>query len=113
MNALDPRARISGWPLGFRFLGSAAGGDPVSPAVLALEHLRHDQCRFPIGNPKEAGFGFCGRKAADGRPYCAEHCAVAYIRPGSRDEQREIGQIAAAADRAKPRQIVPHRIMSF
>lgn len=25
---------------------------------------------------------FCGAKAADGKPYCAEHVAAAYWRPG-------------------------------
>ena len=37
-------------------------------------------CLWPIGDPGEPGFHFCGRPAAVGRPYCADHCSVAYIR---------------------------------
>ena len=38
------------------------------------------ECLWPIGDPGDAGFGFCGQDTAPGRPYCADHCAVAYIR---------------------------------
>lgn len=36
------------------------------------------ECCFPIGNPKHRGFRFCGGVAERGRPYCADHCRVAY-----------------------------------
>ncbi len=39
----------------------------------------HD-CAWPIGNPGETDFHFCDRPAVEGRPYCAHHCAMAYIR---------------------------------
>jgi GcrA cell cycle regulator len=35
-------------------------------------------CKFPIGDPSDAGFGFCGREAASGARYCAAHCAVTF-----------------------------------
>ncbi len=38
------------------------------------------ECLWPIGDPGDAGFGFCGQDTAPGRPYCFDHCAVAYIR---------------------------------
>lgn len=38
------------------------------------------QCNWPIGHPREPGFHFCGAPAEPDRPYCAEHCAVAYRR---------------------------------
>ncbi len=37
------------------------------------------RCLWPIGDPGDANFRFCNRPAKPGRPYCAEHCAVAYI----------------------------------
>lgn len=37
-------------------------------------------CVWPIGDPGEAEFHFCDRQAVEGRPYCADHCALAYIR---------------------------------
>lgn len=45
-----------------------------------LFELKYDECRWPIGDPKDEDFHFCGDKAVDGKPYCAKHCAFAYIR---------------------------------
>ncbi len=36
-------------------------------------------CLWPIGDPGEADFHFCGAEAVAGKPYCSEHCARAYI----------------------------------
>jgi GcrA cell cycle regulator len=38
-------------------------------------------CLWPYGHPNDANFHFCGARPAPGKPYCAEHAAVAYIRP--------------------------------
>ncbi|MBM3585088.1 MAG: global cell cycle regulator GcrA-like protein [Alphaproteobacteria bacterium] len=35
-------------------------------------------CAWPIGDPGQADFRFCGDRAVAGRPYCAVHCAQAY-----------------------------------
>ena len=40
--------------------------------------LRPDQCRWPIGSPDSDDFGFCGEKVFPGKPYCFEHCKLAY-----------------------------------
>lgn len=40
----------------------------------------NSSCEWPIGNPGEPQFHFCGEPALEGRPYCGEHCAMAYIR---------------------------------
>ena len=37
-------------------------------------------CSWPVGDPKQAGFHFCGDEAVPGRPYCATHCSQAYQR---------------------------------
>ena len=42
--------------------------------------LRPNSCRWPIGNPGEEDFCFCGRESEEGRPYCERHAAVAYQR---------------------------------
>ena len=36
-------------------------------------------CLWPIGDPGDEDFHFCGAPAVAGKPYCAEHCARAYI----------------------------------
>lgn len=38
-------------------------------------------CSWPIGHPGEKSFHFCGARPTAGKPYCAEHAALAYIRP--------------------------------
>jgi GcrA cell cycle regulator len=48
---------------------------PGGATVLTLG--RH-MCKWPIGDPSTAEFTFCGRRAADERPYCAEHAKLAY-----------------------------------
>jgi GcrA cell cycle regulator len=51
---------------------------PVAALMLPLRQLRDNQCRWPVGDPLEDGFGFCGCQKAPGVPYCAYHAAIAY-----------------------------------
>lgn len=50
---------------------------PEPPASLhvALLDLREGQCRWPIGDPRDAGFHFCGHERRRG-PYCDHHMAA-------------------------------------
>ena len=43
-----------------------------------LMDLKNNMCRWPIGDPEEENFHFCGKPTVTGKPYCAEHCKVAY-----------------------------------
>ena len=36
-------------------------------------------CQWPYGDPQEKNFHFCGAKPMDNKPYCQEHCDIAYI----------------------------------
>lgn len=36
------------------------------------------ECQWPFGEPRTPEFRFCCEVAEEGRPYCEEHCAVAY-----------------------------------
>ncbi|MEO5376097.1 MAG: GcrA family cell cycle regulator [Alphaproteobacteria bacterium] len=36
-------------------------------------------CRWPIGDPRDANFHFCGKRVMTGKPYCPDHAAVAYV----------------------------------
>ncbi len=38
-------------------------------------------CEWPEGHPDETTFHFCGKERFDDKPYCLEHCAIAYIIP--------------------------------
>ncbi len=47
---------------------------PGSATVLTLgAHM----CKWPIGDPSDSGFTFCGMRSSDG-PYCVQHAQVAY-----------------------------------
>ncbi len=41
-------------------------------------------CRWPIGDPSENEFHFCGRKPEHGSPYCEAHARKAYQPPQER-----------------------------
>jgi len=47
----------------------------------ALVDLNAGDCRWPIGHPGEPGFGFCGKSAVSGLPYCQGHAHRAYRQP--------------------------------
>ncbi|WP_018980054.1 GcrA family cell cycle regulator [Saccharibacter floricola] len=41
---------------------------------------RGPSCQWPHGDPGTPGFHFCGATPLPGKPYCAEHAAVAYVK---------------------------------
>lgn len=62
------------------------------PKIRSLVDLSANTCRWPIGDPREPGFHFCGKPTADGKPYCSEHAAIAYVgsnKGGSRNQSEE------------------------
>lgn len=52
----------------------------VQVPVIPLVDLTISSCRWPIGDPQEDDFGFCGATSAADRPYCDQHCLLAYGR---------------------------------
>ncbi|MDD4520138.1 MAG: global cell cycle regulator GcrA-like protein [Alphaproteobacteria bacterium] len=52
---------------------------PKKKEKLVLNDLHFNSCRWPIGDPKDPDFHFCGKETFMGRPYCAEHCLKAYV----------------------------------
>jgi len=51
---------------------------PLAPPARPISDVK--ECLWPLGDPGDAGFDFCGKETAPGRPYCTDHCAMAYIR---------------------------------
>lgn len=56
-----------------------------TPATILT--LRDTMCKWPIGDPADPKFAFCGRKADCG-PYCQEHAQVAF-QPARKREGRK------------------------
>jgi GcrA cell cycle regulator len=54
----------------------------------SLLELTEETCRWPIGDPGQADFFFCGGQAITGLPYCAYHSRVAYQPANLRRDRR-------------------------
>lgn len=52
----------------------------VRGAVASVMAADWRSCRFPIGDPRSEDFHFCSRPTEVGRPYCADHCKLSYVR---------------------------------
>ncbi|MBR1605044.1 MAG: GcrA cell cycle regulator [Alphaproteobacteria bacterium] len=50
-------------------------GDKVT-----VTDLDNHTCRWPIGDPKDENFHFCGANVRVGQTYCEEHAAIAYVK---------------------------------
>lgn len=50
---------------------------------IKLIDLKERMCRWPLGDPKDPGFNFCGCTTVSGLPYCVDHARIAY-QPGKR-----------------------------
>jgi GcrA cell cycle regulator len=61
---------------------------PISQPVTIVE-LRESMCRWPIGDPAQSEFRFCGAKKlpVEG-PYCACHAGIAYQTQHDRRRER-------------------------
>jgi len=44
-------------------------------------------CCWPIGEPGTKSFRFCDAEAMPGKPYCAEHAQIAYVKVRDRREE--------------------------
>jgi GcrA cell cycle regulator len=56
--------------------------------LVSILELTEKICRWPVGDPKEPGFGYCGAEAYTGHPYCAEHVAIAFQAPNRKDGKK-------------------------
>jgi GcrA cell cycle regulator len=52
--------------------------------------LTANSCRWPIGDPKQDGFHFCGRSRLPDRPYCDVHLRRAFRTPHPRSATRDL-----------------------
>ena len=49
-----------------------------------IQTLLENHCRWPIGDPQEADFHFCGKSKVTGLPYCEFHARRAFQPPQAR-----------------------------
>ena len=59
------------------------------PVVKNLFNLSTKRgCEWPQGHPDEIDFKFCGKDRFEDKPYCLEHCAVAYVVPEKEENEK-------------------------
>ena len=46
-------------------------------------------CEWPEGHPDESDFKFCGKERFEDKPYCIDHCAVAYVIPEKEESEKK------------------------
>ena len=83
-----PRRRL------LRLIGAEApsiavdAGTELAPIESAqpcsLLDIDHGKCHWPLGDPHDAGFAFCGNDAVTGFSYCVGHARMAYRLPARR-----------------------------
>ena len=68
---------------------------PIEEMVIPLAERKYIQtlmevdCRWPIGDPQETDFHFCGKRKVNGLPYCEHHARRAFQPPQPRRRDRE------------------------
>lgn len=84
-----PRIMHSGSPSRPRTIPSLGGvalaelPPPLEPmaqadgSVASVLTITEKMCKWPIGDPSDATFAFCGRESCDG-PYCSEHARLGF-----------------------------------
>lgn len=53
----------------------AQSGRENEVAILGLSERK---CRWPLGDPRDPDFRFCGAGVTEGEPYCIKHARLAY-----------------------------------
>ena len=80
----QPKARKSLWQTHLEALPADLPPPAVVEAPIPLHQrrtvktLEANDCRWPIGDPQEADFHFCGAKKLPGLPYCECHARRAF-----------------------------------
>ena len=54
-------------------------------------------CQWPFGDPQQKDFYFCGSDTYNGKPYCEEHCKIAYIDEKDLKKAKELNRIKKIA----------------
>ena len=77
--------------------------DKLNPTA-TIDTLTGHSCRWPIGDPRAAGFGFCGRHKDDlDRPYCEAHAKVARGQPATKAQREAAAKARLAKAKAMRR----------
>ena len=60
----------------------------IDPATNIFNSNKKRGCEWPIGHPDEIDFHFCNKDRFEDKPYCINHCAVAYVLPEKEESEK-------------------------
>tara|TARA_B110000438_G_C15750782_1_gene622861 strand:+ start:763 stop:1239 length:477 start_codon:yes stop_codon:yes gene_type:complete len=64
----------------------------VGSSISLLISGNKRKCEWPEGHPDEPEFHFCNKERFEDKPYCIDHCSVAYVVPEKDDNKTIIRQ---------------------
>ncbi|RBP16213.1 GcrA cell cycle regulator [Roseiarcus fermentans] len=78
-----PRDRVPAVAREKRRAGRSAFAHAVVEEMrrIGLAEIGETECRWPLGDPGQDDFAYCGLPVARGRAYCAGHCRLIYRAP--------------------------------
>jgi len=59
-----------------------------------LLELESGECRWPMGDPRQEGFSFCGAQQVLGRPYCIQHWPLSFVPSKGRQSAQNHSHVA-------------------
>ena len=62
---------------------------PAPAGGVRFADLERKHCRWPFGQPGDDDFRCCGAERMPGAPYCAEHRAIAWVKPKKLNLRKE------------------------
>lgn len=67
---------------------------------IGLLQLTERVCKWPIGDPQESDFHFCGMPSMASLPYCEDHAAMAYQTPRKAGGSKTKGSLKIVGDKS-------------
>jgi GcrA cell cycle regulator len=62
-----------------------------------ISTLEHNDCRWPVGDPKDTDFHFCGAPKLAARPYCELHWRMAFQPARARESRPSVIALTSRA----------------
>lgn len=85
---------------------------PPEPLLLSVSQLAAHTCKFPVGDPKDKGFGFCGHQTVPPFSYCAFHCAQAFQAVAVKPPRRPADPVPPYVHEPDPTAVYYDRLMA-
>lgn len=63
---------------------------PLTCERVTIMELKENMCRWPLGDPSQPEFRFCGGRSTPGAAYCPHHSQIAYQPVNDRRRDRRI-----------------------